>query len=94
LYTQNGCGGCHTLGTISAGIVGPALTNIGTQAASREAGKSAEEYLKESILNPNAFISSQCPSGPCPESVMPSDWGAKLSEEQINDLVAFLLAQK
>jgi len=94
VYTQNGCGGCHTLGTISAGVVGPVLTNIGTEAGTMKAGMSAEDYIRESILNPNAFITPKCPNGPCPQSVMPQDWSTKLTEEQINDLVAFLLAQK
>ena len=94
LYNQNGCGGCHTLGAISAGVIGPALTNIGTDAATMKEGMNAEDYIRESILDPNAFITPECPNGPCPESVMPQDWGTKLTEEQINDLVAFLLAQK
>jgi mono/diheme cytochrome c family protein len=94
IYTQMGCGGCHQLGSISAGVVGPTLNSIGTLAETRVAGQSAEEYLLESILDPNAYIVPDCPSGPCVEGVMPQDWDTKLSEEQLNDLVAFLLAQE
>lgn len=94
IYTQNGCGGCHALGSISAGVVGPGLSNIGSVAGTREEGKTAEEYLRESILTPNAFVVPDCPAGPCPENVMPQDWDTKLSEEQLNDLIAFLLAQE
>lgn len=94
VYVTSGCSGCHTLGTLSAGVVGPALTNIGSEAGNMKPGMSAEEYIRESILNPNAFIVPTCPSGPCPSNVMPQNWGDVLSEEQLNDLVAFLLAQK
>jgi mono/diheme cytochrome c family protein len=94
VYEANGCAGCHTLGSLSAGAVGPNLTAIGSVAATREAGVSAEEYLKQSILSPNAFIAPDCPTGPCPENVMPATIGAGLSEQQLNDLVAFLASLK
>jgi len=94
VYLTVGCTGCHTLGTLSSGVVGPALTHIGTEAGSMKPGMSAEDYIRESIVNPNAFLAPTCPSGPCPANVMPQDWGDKLSEEQLNDLVAFLLAQE
>jgi mono/diheme cytochrome c family protein len=89
VYTENGCGGCHTLGALSAGVVGPPLTNIATTAATRIEGISAEEYLRQSILNPNAFVVEGYPEG-----VMVQNLGDVLKEEQLNDLVAFLLAQE
>jgi mono/diheme cytochrome c family protein len=94
VYLANGCGGCHALGSISAGIVGPALNTIGTDAGTRVPDLSAEEYILTSILDPQAFIASECPSGPCPENVMPKNFNELISEEQLNDLVTFLMAQK
>ena len=94
VYAQNGCGGCHALGSISAGVVGPALTNIATVAETREAGKTAEQYLIESIISPNAFVVAECPTGPCPENVMTQTFSETLSESELSDLVEFLLAQK
>ena len=93
VYTSNICGSCHTLGSLSAGLVGPALTNIATVAATRIEGMPVEDYLKRSILEPNSFLVPECPIGAC-LPVMPANWGELLSEEQLNDLVAFLLAQK
>lgn len=94
VYLANGCGGCHALGNLSAGAVGPALTKIGEEAATLVPGQSAEEYIRTSIINPQAFIASNCPSGACPENLMPQTFGTQLTEAQLNDLVAFLLAQK
>jgi mono/diheme cytochrome c family protein len=89
VYIGNGCGGCHVLGALSAGVVGPPLTNIGTISATRVAGTSAEEYIRQSILNPNVFIVEGFAEG-----IMPQNWDELLSEDELNDLVAFLLAQE
>jgi mono/diheme cytochrome c family protein len=89
VYTANGCGGCHTLGALSTGVVGPPLTNIATVAESRIEGTSAEEYIRNSIVNTNAYIVEGYL-----ENVMPQTFGDTLSEEQLSDLVAFLLAQE
>jgi mono/diheme cytochrome c family protein len=94
VYTQNACGACHTLGSLSAGMAAPNLTQIGTTAATRVEGLSAEEYLLQSILDPNTFVVPDCPSAPCAPNVMPQNFGETLSDEQLSDLVAFLLAQK
>jgi len=54
----------------------------------------AAGYLRESILAPNAFIAPNCPTDTCFKNIMPQDFGTKLSEQQIADLVAFLLNQQ
>jgi mono/diheme cytochrome c family protein len=89
VYTANGCGGCHTLGALSAGVVGPPLTEIGIIAETREEGISAEEYIRTSILNPNAYVVEGYP-----ENVMPQNWNEIFTDDQLSDLVAFLLDQK
>jgi cytochrome c oxidase subunit 2 len=47
-------------------------------------GKDAA-FIRESIVNPNAEIAQ----GFQP-NIMPQDYGQKLSDKQLNDLVAFL----
>ena len=94
LFRQNGCGGCHALGSIGAGVVGPNLNQIGTVAAERVSGMTAEEYVLQSIIKPNTFIVPECPGGPCAENVMPQNFADLLSDEQLNDLVIFLLSHK
>lgn len=95
VFTQAGCIACHTIEGVSTGTVGPVLTTIGTVAETRVEGLTAEDYIHTSIVDPNAFIAPECPTGPCASpSVMPATFGETLSEEQIKDLVAFLLSLK
>ena len=76
LFVSNGCGGCHAFEAAgSTGAVGPNLDE------SLE-GKDAE-YVQQSIAEPDAEVAEGYNAG-----VMPSF--QQLSEEQVNDLVAFL----
>ena len=51
------CASCHKIeGTGAQGITGPDLTNIGTIGASRISGYTAEEYIRESIIEPDAYL--------------------------------------
>ena len=50
------CGVCHTVaGTTAGGNIGPELTHIGTVASTRT-DLSAEDYIRQSIQEPGAFI--------------------------------------
>jgi mono/diheme cytochrome c family protein len=89
-----GCYACHMIpgAPKAATLVGPDLSHIGTEAASRKAGMSAEEYLRESILDPSAFIAPKCPAGPCPSpSIMPPV-GSQMNEEDLDLVIAYLMA--
>ena len=89
-----GCSACHTIGGLGEGRkVGPDLSNIGAVAGNRIAGLSAEAYLRQSILDPHAFIAPECSGGPCLPNVMPGDYASRLTPAQVDALVAFLLAQ-
>jgi mono/diheme cytochrome c family protein len=85
--SQPGCATCHSL---EAGetLVGPSLAGIGTAAAGKVSGESAEQFLRNSIVNPNAYLEEGFAQG-----LMP-DYKDALSEEQLNDLVAYLLTLK
>src|SRR3989304_872699 len=63
---------------------------VATRAATRVAGLTAEEYIRQSILDPNAYVVEGF-ADENGESVMPNNFGETLSEEQISDLAAFLL---
>lgn len=94
IILNSGCGACHRIGELGeAGKVGPNLSNIGTVAGTRLANLNADEYLRQSILEPGAFISSDCPNGPCQDGIMPKDYGSRLSMEQLGILIEFLLKQ-
>ena len=84
LYDSNGCGGCHTFKpAASTGKVGPDLNNLAADATKANRG-SLEQYTRESIEDPDAYIVSGFPKG-----VMPTFKG-KLTDSQINELVSFL----
>jgi hypothetical protein len=69
-------------------LIGPSLYGIGAAGATREAGKSAEQYIREAITKPDAFVLSGFPA------VMPTTFGSLLTEKQLNDLVAYLISLK
>jgi len=94
IYVAGPCVGCHTLGTLSSGAIGPNLTHIGSDAPTAEPGQTGEEFLYNSITNPNLVVAPDCPSGACSPNVMPQNFGEVYTKEQLNDLIAFLLAQK
>lgn len=91
---NSGCGACHSIGTLGEkGKVGPDLTNIGLLAGQRVPNQSADAYLREALLDPDAHIVPDCPNGPCLAGIMPPDYDARLTPEQIEMLVVFLLVQ-
>ena len=94
--TKGTCNACHTISGVpgAVGIVGPNLANIGNEAADRIPGYSAEQYLHESIVDPNAFIAPQCPFGSCTAGSMPATLVQTLSEEEITTLVDYMLTLK
>lgn len=95
VFLKSGCIACHTIEGVSTGAVGPELTHVGTNAETRVAGMTAEDYIHTSIIDPNAFIVADCPPGPCASpSVMPQTFGETLSPEELSDLVAYLLSLK
>jgi ferredoxin len=86
--TNTGCRICHSLEP-GRRLVGPSLAGVGTAAATRVPGMTAGEYLRQSIVDPGAYTVE----GFQPGAMLP-DIADKLSEQQLDDLVAFLLTLK
>jgi cytochrome c oxidase subunit II len=84
VFQTAGCAGCHSTGTNT--IVGPGLSGLGVRAGDTVAGLSAEEYVRESIVDPGAFV-----IGGGDVSAMPSTFGATLRGNEINALIEYLL---
>jgi mono/diheme cytochrome c family protein len=85
IFTAAGCAGCHTFGPAgSNGTIGPRLDELKTQAGKIEPGKSAEEYIRESLEDPGAFIVQGYPNA------MPSFKG-RLTDQQIQAVIDYLL---
>jgi mono/diheme cytochrome c family protein len=89
LFAAQGCAACHTFTPAgSKATIGPDLDKLAADAQKASRGP-LPAYVKESIVDPNAYVVPRFPKG-----VMPQDFGMKLSPSQLNDLVAFLTAQK
>jgi hypothetical protein len=71
-----------------AGAIGPPLDGIAASAGTRRPGLSAEAYIRESIRQPQAFISPQAAGNGIQ---MPT---LEVSETELDALVAFLLATR
>ena len=99
LFTHTGtCAACHTIDGISRGQMGPPLTHIGSDAANRIPGYTAETYIRKSILASETHTAGTAdglaydyPPG-LMESTMATN--ANLSELDTQALVAFLMQQK
>jgi cytochrome c oxidase subunit 2 len=83
-YVNNGCGGCHTLQAAkSTGKVGPDLDKLPDYA--QQAGKPLEQFVRESIVNPDAYVEKGFPA-----NVMPKNF-ASLPKDQLDGLVKYLV---
>ncbi len=90
-----GCGNCHKIGSFGeAHKVGPDLTYIGLTAPDRVPGMSGEEYILQSILEPNAYLAPECPNTSCLPNIMPQNFHMRLTTEQLEMLVDYLMGQQ
>ena len=92
LFVGGACASCHTIEGLTTGLVGPDLTNIGTDAAARKPGMSAKDYVTESIRDPEAFVATGVERAI--PGLMTTAITASLSDADVDALVEFLLAQK
>jgi mono/diheme cytochrome c family protein len=85
VFAANGCASCHTFKPANAtGTIGPNLDHVAADAQKANRG-SVQQYVQESIVDPNAYIVPGFP-----KSVMPATFGKTLSKQQLADLVAFV----
>ncbi len=90
--TSPKCFTCHLIGSEgNPNGPGPDLNGLKDHADERIEGMSAEEYLRQAILDPGIHIVDECPRGPCVD-VMTKDYGEKLSDEEVDLLVDYLLS--
>ena len=75
------CGNCHTYA--AAGTT----QTLGPNLDEALQGKDAN-FIAQQIVNPDSDVTEGFP-----DNLMPEDYGQKLNEKQIADLVAFLLPQ-
>ena len=84
IFTAGGCAGCHTFQPAgSTGTIGPDLDDL----ASAAGDMPPEEFVRQSILDPDAEVAQGFSAG-----VMPSFEG-RLNDEQVQALVDYLLGE-
>jgi mono/diheme cytochrome c family protein len=84
LFAAQGCASCHTFAPAgSKATIGPDLDHLAADAQKANRG-ALPAYVKESIVDPNAYVVAGFPKG-----VMPQNF-SQLGPSKINDLVAFL----
>ena len=85
------CFQCHLIEGIdgAAGLIGPDHSHLATEAAGRVPGMTVEEYIRHSIEDPEAFVAEGVDRST--PGLMTNAITEKLTEEQIDALVAFLM---
>lgn len=89
VFRAKGCAQCHQgpgTGPVADGF--PGLDRAWEWAGSRRPGMSAEAYIRESIVSPEAFRSPAFTNAVGPTVGMP---GLRLTNAEIDAIVAFLL---
>jgi cytochrome c2 len=88
------CVTCHMVDQDMV-LIGPSMIGIAERATTRVEGMSAEEYLQESIVEPNAFLVANTEVNVFAaggNSLMFQQYADYLSESDVDDLVAYMLA--
>jgi cytochrome c oxidase subunit 2 len=83
-FSTSGCSSCHTFTPAGAkGTVGPDLDKLPAEA--KQAGQPLASFVRESIVNPNAYIQPGYS-----KNIMPGTFGTSLSSQQLDALVKYL----
>lgn len=89
------CATCHRVDSEEK-LVGPGLLNVGVRGGTDSAhsdpsqpGEAAERYIYNSIIHPNDFVVPDFP-----ENLMPQVYQDLFSEQEIYDIIAYLMSLK
>jgi mono/diheme cytochrome c family protein len=80
------CSTCHYVTRHRYPRLGPDLAGLSTRAATRVEGLSATEYLRDSIRYPDAYVVDGFPA-----STMNQAYDNILTDEQVEDVIAYLM---
>jgi nitric oxide reductase subunit C len=97
---QPGCFACHSVSP-GVNLAGPTLAGMGTRAEQivrspdyKGQAKDGAGYIRESIVNPHAYLVPGQNFGVSGRSLMPDNFGKQLNPQQIDQLVAYLASLK
>lgn len=83
LFQAKGCVGCHQRGDLGQFQIGPDLTGLASWAGTRVEGLGAEEYVRQSMRQPQAYLVSGYQGIEMPTLT--------LTDAEVDALVEFLL---
>lgn len=98
-FQKGGCGACHTIPGVAnaTGTIGPDLSKMSETAAAHLAdkaytgkAKTAVDYIRESIVDPAAFLVAKCPGGPCQPNLMLPTMAQAMSQVELDSVVTYL----
>jgi mono/diheme cytochrome c family protein len=98
-FKKGGCGGCHVIPGVAGavGTIGPNLSDLDAVAQGYlQSGEysgdatTTEEFIHESLVNPDAFVPTDCPTGHCPSGLMPANFESLLTEAELQAITSFL----
>lgn len=84
LMEKYACQFCHLISGAPEppSPVGPDISDIGARADA--------DYIRESIVDPNAVVAESCPDGPCLDPSTMPPVGSQMSEEELELMVNYL----
>ncbi len=86
-FAKNQCLTCHKIpGIEEAGDVGPDLTGLASRSKKAAKGLSAEQYIMQSILNPDAVVAKGFEPG-----TMPPDLAEKMTAKEMDMIIKYLM---
>jgi cytochrome c oxidase subunit 2 len=89
IFISAGCGACHTFKAAGTNAtIGPDL-DTAPAADAKKTNTALAAFVRESIVNPEAYIAPGFP-----KNVMPKTFGTSLSKAQLDTLVSFIVSGK
>ncbi|MEK6589506.1 MAG: c-type cytochrome [Nitrospinota bacterium] len=87
-FAKFACVTCHTIPGVpdATGEIGPNQTGLAKRAAKRVKGLNAEQYIRQSILTPNAYVVKDFDP-----DVMPQDFAEQMTVKELDMIVKYLL---
>ncbi len=98
-FQKGTCGACHVIPGVpnAVGTIGPDLSRMGevaraTLQSSAYTGKAKDVpgYIREAIVEPDAYVATGCPGGVCQKGLMPASLAGLLTEQELELVVQYL----
>jgi cytochrome c553 len=90
------CSVCHSVDESQMRMIGPGLYGLYERAWEERLPESGEPnpvaYVHKSIVNPGVYMVPPDDVGPYPENMMPQEYATIFTEEELDDLVAYVLS--